>query len=106
LPGGLFLVEVAQDSFVKGGEHVEFGGGEQVDEMPANVVHVLGGRVLNGTAPGGQEADHGAAAIGGVGFAGDQLLLLQVPDLVGEPALLPLQQGGQFARRNVARGML
>src|ERR1700733_9306256 len=45
-----FLGEVAQDSFVEGGEGVEFGGGEQVDEMLADVVHVLGGWVLGGAA--------------------------------------------------------
>ena len=51
---GRFLGEVTQDSFVEGGEGVEFGGGEQVDEMPADVVHVLGRCVLNGPASGGQ----------------------------------------------------
>jgi hypothetical protein len=45
-----FLVEVLQDALVEGGEHVEFGGGEQVDEMPPDAVHVLGGRVLDGAA--------------------------------------------------------
>ncbi len=70
LQGGL-LGELAQDSSVEGGEGVEFGGGEQVDEMPANVLHVLLRCVLDGAAPGGQEADHGAAAVGGVGFARD-----------------------------------
>jgi hypothetical protein len=57
-----FLGEVTQDSFVEGGEGVESGGGEQVDEMPADVVHVLGRCVLNGAASGGQKADPGAAA--------------------------------------------
>jgi hypothetical protein len=32
LPGEWFFVEVAQDPLVEGGEHVELGGGEQVDE--------------------------------------------------------------------------
>jgi hypothetical protein len=36
-----FLVEVLQDALVEDGEHVEFGGGEQVDEMPPDAVHVL-----------------------------------------------------------------
>src|SRR5215831_19102127 len=35
-----FLGEVMQDSFVEGGESVELGGSEQVDEMPSDVVHV------------------------------------------------------------------
>ena len=100
-----FLGEVMQDSFVEGGEGVELGGGEQVDEMPTDVAHVLGRCVLNGLAAGGQEADHGAAAVGGVGFADDQALFLHAPDLVGEPALLPLQEGTQFLRGHMARGM-
>ena len=83
---------MTQDSLVEGGEGVEFGGGEQVDEMPADVVQVLGRCVLDGAASGGQQAEHDAAGIGGVGFAVDQPLLLHAPDLVGEPALLPLQQ--------------
>jgi hypothetical protein len=33
---------VTQDSFVEAREGVEFGGGEQVDEMPADVEDVLG----------------------------------------------------------------
>ena len=51
-----FLGEVTQDSFVEGGEGVEFGGGEQVDEMPADIMHVLGRCVLDGAASGGQVA--------------------------------------------------
>jgi hypothetical protein len=94
-----------QDPFVEGGERVEFGRGEQVDEMPADVVHVLGRRVLNGAATGGQKADHGAAAVVRVGFADDQPSLLHAPDLVGEPALLPLHEGTQFLRGHVARGV-
>jgi Glyoxalase-like domain len=81
-----FLGEVTQDSFVEGGEGLEFGGGEQVDEMPADIMHVLGRCVLDGAASGGQKADHGAAAVGRVGFADDQPTLLHAPDLVGEPA--------------------
>jgi hypothetical protein len=69
-------------------------------------VHVLGGGVLDGAAPGGQQDDQGAAAVGGVGLSGDQSLPLQVPDLVGEPALLPLELGAQFARGHVVRGVL
>src|SRR5215831_8323552 len=61
-----FFGEVMQDSFVEGGEGVEFGGGEQVGEMPADVVRVLGRCVLDGAASGGQQADHGAATVGGV----------------------------------------
>jgi hypothetical protein len=98
------LGEVVQDSFVEGGEGVELGGGEQVDEMPADVVHVLGRCVLDGAASGGQKADHGAAAIGGVGFAGNQPSLLHAPDLVGEPALLPMHEGTQFLRGHAALG--
>jgi hypothetical protein len=85
---------------------VELGGGEQVDEMPADVVHVPGRCVLDGAASGGQEADHGAAGIGGVGLADDQPLLLHAPGLVGEPALLPLQQSAQFLRGHTARRVL
>ena len=101
-----FLGGVTQDSFVEGGEGVEFGGGEQVDEMPADVVHVLGRCVLDGAASGGQKADPGAAAVGGVGFADDQPSLGHAPDLVGEPALLPLHEGAQFLRGHMARGVL
>ena len=78
-----FIGEVMQDSFVEGGERVEFGGGEQVDEVPADVAHVLGRCVLNGVASGGQKADHGAATVGGVGFADNQATFLHAPDLVG-----------------------
>jgi hypothetical protein len=67
-----FVGEVVQDPFVEGGEGVELGGGEQVDEMAPHVLHVLWRCVLNGAASGGQQADYGAAAIGGVGFADDQ----------------------------------
>ena len=59
----LFVGEVLQDSFVEGGEHVELGGGEQVDEEPAHVAHVLGRGGLNGAAPGRQQGDHGAAEV-------------------------------------------
>jgi hypothetical protein len=92
LLGEGFVGEFTQDSFAEGSEHVEFGGGEQVDEVSAHAVHVLWRCVLDGAASGGQEADHGAAGIGGVGFADDQPLLLHAPDLVGEPALFPLQR--------------
>jgi DNA-binding transcriptional LysR family regulator len=100
------LGEAAEHPFVEGGEHVELGRGEQVDEVPPDAFHVLGRRALDSAPPGGQEADHGAAAVGGVGFAGDQPLLFQVPDLVGEPALLPLQQGAHLPRGHAARGVL
>jgi hypothetical protein len=83
LPGEGLLGEVLQDSLVKGGEHVEFGGGEQVDEVPPDVVHVVRCGALDGAAPGGQEADHGTAGVGGVGFAVYQALLLHAPDLMG-----------------------
>ena len=96
---------MTQDPFVEGGEGVEFGGGEQVDEVPADVVHVLRRCVLDGAASGGQQADHGAAAVGGVGLAGDQASFLHAPDLVGEPALLPLHEGAQFLRGHVAGGV-
>lgn len=33
--GGGLVGEVTQDSLVEGGERVEFGGGEQADEVPA-----------------------------------------------------------------------
>jgi hypothetical protein len=87
------LGEVVQDSFVEGGEGVELGGGEQVDEMPAHVVHVLGRCVLDGAASGGQKADYGAAAVGRVGFADNQAPFLHAPDLVGESAFFPLHEG-------------
>jgi len=96
---------VTEDSFVEGGEGVEFGGGEQVDEMPADVVHVLGCCVLNSAASGGQKADHGAAAVGGVGFADEQPSLLHAPDLVGEPALLPPHESTQFLSGQMPRGV-
>jgi hypothetical protein len=53
LLGEGFLSEVTQDSFAEFGEGVEFRGGEQVDEMPADVLHVLGRGVLDGAASGG-----------------------------------------------------
>jgi hypothetical protein len=73
---------VTQDSFVEGGEGVELGWCEEVDEVPAHVIHVLGRCVLNGAAAGRQKADHRAAAVGRVRFAGDQPSLLHAPDLV------------------------
>jgi hypothetical protein len=42
--------QVMQDSFVEGGERVEFSRGEQVDEVAADVRHVLGRRLLDGGA--------------------------------------------------------
>jgi hypothetical protein len=73
---------VAQHAFVEGGEHAEFSGAEQVDEMPADVVHVLGRCDLDGAAPGRQEADDDDAGIGGIGFAADQPEVPRAPDLV------------------------
>lgn len=52
-PGEGFLGEVMQDSFIERGEGFEFRGREQVDEMPADVGHVLGRGFLYGAAPGG-----------------------------------------------------
>ena len=92
------LGEVTQDSLVEVGESLEFSGGEQVDEMAADVVHVLGRGVHDGAASGGQKADQDAAGIGGVGLADDQPSLLHAPDLVGEPALLPLQPKAHLPR--------
>jgi hypothetical protein len=46
-----------------------------------------------------------AAGVGGVGLAGEQPSLLHAPDLVGEPALLPLHEGAQFLRGHLARGV-
>jgi hypothetical protein len=43
---------VVPDSFVEGGEHVELGRGEQVDEVPADVFHVPGRGLLDGGAAG------------------------------------------------------
>jgi hypothetical protein len=97
---------VAHDPFVEGGERVEFGGGEQVNQVPANIAHVLRGGLLDGSAPGGQQHDHGAAAVCGVGLADDQPFFLHVPDLVGKPALLPLQQGAHLLRGHPAPGVL
>src|SRR5690348_5258284 len=34
--------EAAEDTFVEAGERVEFGGGEQVDHVPAHVAYVRG----------------------------------------------------------------
>src|SRR6478736_6650464 len=42
--------QVVQDSFVEGGEHVELSRGKQVDEVPADVLHVPGRRLLDGGA--------------------------------------------------------
>src|SRR5690349_14843595 len=68
--GGRVVVlgEVVQYSFVEGGKHVEFSGGHQVDEVPADVLHVPGRRLLDGSAAGRQQADHGAAGVVGIGF--------------------------------------
>ena len=74
--------------------------------MPADVVHVQDSRLLDGAASGGQEADHDAAGIGGVGFANDQPLLLHAPGLVGQSALLPLEQRAKLLRRHSAGGVL
>jgi hypothetical protein len=49
---------------------------------------LFGRRVLDGPASGGQEADHGAAGIGRVGFSADQPSLLYAPDLDG--GLIPV----------------
>jgi hypothetical protein len=46
--------------------------------------------------PGGQEADHDAAGIGGVRFADDHPSPLHALELAGEPGLLPLQQSAHF----------
>ncbi|HSZ38368.1 MAG TPA: hypothetical protein VK817_00260 [Trebonia sp.] len=48
------LVEVPQDSFVEGCEHIEFGGAEQVDEIPARVAHVLGAASSMARCPAGR----------------------------------------------------
>ena len=87
-----------QDSFVEGGEHVELSRGEQVDEVPADVRHVPGRRLLDGGAASREQADQGAAGVGGVGLAADQPVLLHAPQLVGETALLPAQCVAQLVR--------
>src|SRR5215470_19599593 len=66
--GVVVLSQVAQDSFVEGGEHVELSRGEQVDEVAADVLHVPGRRLLDGGAASRQQADHGAAGVVGVGL--------------------------------------
>src|ERR1035438_822609 len=66
------LGEVTQDSLVEVGESLEFSGGEQVDEMAADVVHVLGRGVHDGAASGGQKADQDAAGIGGGGLRSEE----------------------------------
>ena len=87
----MVLGEVVQYSFVEGGKHVEFSGGHQVDEVPANVVHVSGRRLLDSGAARRQQADHGATGVIGVGLAADQPVGLHAPNLVGETALLPAE---------------
>lgn len=89
---------MAQHSFVQGGEHVELGRAEQVDEVPADVLHVPRRRLLNGGAAGRQQADQGAAGVVGVGLATDQPVVLHAPHLVGDTALLPAQRVAQLAR--------
>ena len=76
---------------------VEFSWGHQVDEVPADVLHVPGRRLLDGGAAGRQQADHGAAGVGGVGLAADQPVVLHAPNLVGDTAFLPAQCVAQLA---------
>ena len=90
-----------QDSFVEGGEQVELSWGEQIDEVPADVRDVPGCRLLDGGAAGRQQADQGAAGVGGVGLAADQPVLLHAPQLVGEAALLPAQCVAQLMGRHL-----
>ena len=63
-----FFCKVTQDSVVEVGERVQFFGGEQLNEMLADVVHMLGCRVVDGATSGGQKADYDTAGIGRVGF--------------------------------------
>ena len=51
-PGVGFPGEVAEDAFVEAGERVEFGGGEQVDHVPAHVADVRGGSTAGWSPPG------------------------------------------------------
>jgi hypothetical protein len=53
LLGERFFGEVTQDSLVEVGENLEFGGGEQIDEMAADVVDMLGRGVHDGATSGG-----------------------------------------------------
>src|ERR1700761_4058509 len=88
---------MAQYSFVEGGERVELSRGEYIDEVPADVVHVPGRRLLGGGAAGRQQADQGAAGVVGIGLAADQPVLLHATQLVGETALLPAQRVTEVA---------
>jgi hypothetical protein len=95
---------VVQDSFVEGGEHVELSRGKQVDEVPADVLHVPGCRLLDGGAAGLQQADQGAAGVVGVGLAADQpVLLLDADGKIAEVTIFwrPLPSGVAL-QRNLA----
>ena len=63
------MFEVTEDSVVEVGDRVELGRGEQVDEMSADVVHVLGCRVLDPATSGWKKADQDATGVGGVGLS-------------------------------------
>src|SRR3984893_19541264 len=96
--GGVVVFgQVAQDSFVEGGEHVELSRGEQVDEVPADVLNVPGRRLLDGGAASRQQADHGAAGVVGGGVAAAAPVLLHAPHLEGDTALFPAQCAAQVA---------
>ena len=53
-----------------------------------------------------QKAHYDAARIGGVGSSDDQPELFHASQLMGESALLPLQQPAQFLRRQTSRRVL
>lgn len=74
--------------------------------MSADVVHVVGCRVLDGAPSGGQKADQDAAGIFGVRFSDDQAQRLHSPKLMRESTLLPLQQPAQFLSGHTARRVL
>ena len=84
LPGGAGLV-------VEGGQHVELSRDEQVDEVPADVRHVPGRRLLDGGAASRQQADDGAAGVVGVGLAARSTPSFCMRRTWWNTALLPAQ---------------
>jgi hypothetical protein len=81
LVGKWVLSKVTQNALVEGCEGVEFGFGEQTNEMPPDVLDVQGCGILDGATSGGRKADQYTARIGGVEGAGD---LMGSSDFSGE----------------------
>ena len=103
---GGFGVEHGEDFLGGGGDGVELGGGERVDEQAAYHRHMVGCGLLDGLAARFGGHDEGAAAVAVAALFSQKSPSGHAGDLMGQPTFLPAEGFGQFEQAGPAVGVV